>query len=179
MTKALQHTRTMIVFALLGTILFLSDIIFEAIPNVHGIAPLLISYTIVYRWRALISLYIYVALTGISWGFHPSFIPYLYIWLPLFLLAHLVKRTWKKPLRAALYCAIAALHGIAFGLLYVPFWSYVMGFDLQMTLAWVAAGLPFDLAHAIGNTLFATLAIPIASLLSRLEKGSPTANHKL
>ena len=50
------------IFAMLGTILFISKIIFEFLPNVHPIAMFIAVYTLVYRARALIPIY----LSGIS-----------------------------------------------------------------------------------------------------------------
>ena len=58
------RTRDMVIFAMLGTLMFCSKIAMETLPNVHLLGMLTMVYTIVYRYRALIPVYIYVILVG-------------------------------------------------------------------------------------------------------------------
>ena len=74
------RTRDMVIFAMLGTLMFCSKIAMEALPNVHLLGMLTMVYTIVYRYRALIPVYIYVLLNGAFAGFNLWWVPYLYIW---------------------------------------------------------------------------------------------------
>jgi energy-coupling factor transport system substrate-specific component len=37
-------------------------------------------------------------------------------------------------------------------------------------LAWIAAGLPFDLMHGIGNLFAGLLILPLSELLLKLER---------
>ena len=55
----------MILFSLLAVIMFVSKIVMEALPNIHLLGTLTITYTLVYRQKALIPIYIYVALNGL------------------------------------------------------------------------------------------------------------------
>ncbi|MBQ4108299.1 MAG: hypothetical protein IJC80_02735, partial [Clostridia bacterium] len=68
----MKRTKTvikeLIVFAMLGTIMFLSDLLMEALPNIHAIAMFIALFTLIYRWKALIPLYVYVALMGVYSG---------------------------------------------------------------------------------------------------------------
>ena len=50
----------MVIFAMLGTLMFCSKIILEVLPNIHLLGMLTMVYTIVYRRKALIPIYIYV-----------------------------------------------------------------------------------------------------------------------
>ena len=75
----MARTRRTVIFALLGALAFLGDIIFEGLPNVHPVAVLIAAYTVVYGWYALIPMYVYVFLIGFSWGFGAFFLPYLYV----------------------------------------------------------------------------------------------------
>ena len=70
----------MIVFAMLGTIMFCSKILLEVLPNIHLLGMLTMTYTVVFRRKALIPIYIYVMLNGLYAGFNIWWIPYLYIW---------------------------------------------------------------------------------------------------
>ena len=65
---------------------------------------------------------------------------------------------------------VCALHGLCFGTLYAPFQAVVFGLDFAKTLAWIAAGLPFDVIHALGNLAAGALIVPLVELLRRLEK---------
>ena len=166
----IERTRRMAVFALLGALAFLGDVIFEGLPNVHPVAVLIAAYTVVYGVRALIPIYVYVFLIGLSWGFGAFWLPYLYVWLPLFLLIHIIPRRWPTFLRAVLYAAVCTLHGLFFGILWAPAQALMLGFTLRQTLAWIAAGLTFDIIHAVGNACASLLIVPIVRILCALEK---------
>ena len=45
----------------------------------------------------------------------------------------------------------------------------MMRLSFQQTLAWIAAGLSFDLIHAVGNAVMCSLVYPLSLLLRRLE----------
>ena len=61
MKKTKVLLKELIVFSMLGTIMFLSDLLMEALPNIHAIAMFIALFTLLYRWKALIPLYIYIA----------------------------------------------------------------------------------------------------------------------
>ena len=72
--------REMAVFSLLGTMMYASKLIMEALPNVHLLGTFVVTFTIVYRKKALYPIYIFVLLTGIFSGFGTWWLAYLYIW---------------------------------------------------------------------------------------------------
>ena len=157
-------------FAMLGTILFCSKILMEAFPNIHFIAMFIIAFTLVYRWKALIPIYIFVLLTGVYGGFNVWWVPYLYIWLPIWGITMLLPRRMPKWLAVPSYMLLGGLHGIAYGVLYAPAQALLFKMDLQMTLAWIASGLVFDILHAAGNFAACALVLPLSNLLFKLEK---------
>ncbi|MBO7292804.1 MAG: hypothetical protein J6V07_02600, partial [Clostridia bacterium] len=73
----------LVVFAMLGSLMFCSKILMEVLPNIHLVGMLTVTYTVVFRARALIPLYIYVMLDGLFGGFSMWWYPYLYIWTVL------------------------------------------------------------------------------------------------
>ncbi len=157
-----------------GTLMFLSDIVMEALPNVHLIAMFIVTFTVVYRAWALIPIYVYVLLSGFYAGFSPWWIPYLYVWTVLWVLVMLIPRKMHPAIAAAVYIAICGLHGIAFGMLYAP--AQVLLFfdgDWSKMVPWVVAGLPFDITHCIGNLCAGTLVLPLVKVLMRLPGAVP------
>ncbi len=167
--RGLTHTRQIITFALLGAILFCSKLVMEFLPNFHLIGALTVVYTIVYRRRALIPLYIFVLLTGLYAGFNVWWIPYLYIWTVLWGAVMLLPRRMKPAVAIPVYSAVCALHGLAYGTLYAPAQMVMFHLSLPAALTWIAAGLPWDALHAVGNLVASVLIWPLSRLLLRLE----------
>ena len=87
-----RRVRDLCVFAMLGTILFLSKVLMAWAPNIHFVGMLTMTYTLVYRRRALIPLSVYIILTGVYAGFNVWWVPYLYIWTILWGITMLLPR---------------------------------------------------------------------------------------
>ena len=162
--------RELAIFAMLGTIMFCGDILMEWAPNIHFVGVFTVVYTVVYRARALIPLYLYVLLIGVYQGFGIWWIPYLYVWTVLWGVIMLLPRHMPRKVAIAVYAVVCALHGLSFGVLYAPFQAWAFGLTWKGMLAWVAAGFPFDAIHAAGNFAGGFLVLPMAELLCRLEK---------
>ncbi|MDR0821302.1 MAG: hypothetical protein LBN40_02395 [Oscillospiraceae bacterium] len=154
----------LVTFALFGAIMFVCKIALTFIPNVHLSAMFIAAFTLVYRAKALIPLYVYVTLDGLFVGFSMFWLPNLYIWLPLWGVFMLV----RQP-KMWLVMLICSLHGLSFGTLYAPTQALMFGLSLKGMFAWIIAGIPFDLVHASGNMLASTLALPLVKLLRRLQ----------
>jgi len=141
------------------------------IPNIGFIGLFIAAYTLTYRVRALIPIYVYIMLYGLIYGFL-TWIPYMFVWLPLWGMFMLVGKI-NLPLKAKVpvYMILCALHGLAFGTLYAPFASLLFGIPLSLNsmLAWIAAGLPYDVAHAVGNLAAGILIVPLSELLKKLN----------
>lgn len=162
--------REMTLFAMFGSLMYCSKILMEWAPNVHFLALFIIALTVVYRWKAIIPLYVFIFLTGLMNGFGVWWIPYLYIWLPLFFLALALPRNMPKPVAVPVYMLAGGLHGILFGTLYAPAQALLFHLNFEKTIAWILAGLPWDAVHAAGNLAACTLAVPMIELLKRLER---------
>ena len=155
---------------MLGALIFCSKLLMEWAPNIHFIALFIITFTLVYRAKALVPIYVFVLLTGVYGGFNVWWMPYLYIWLPLWGIAMLLPRRAPVWLLTALSMLAGGLHGICYGILYAPAQALFFKMDLQMTVAWVLSGAPFDLLHACGNLAACVLVCPLTKLLLRLER---------
>ncbi len=159
------------IFAMLGALMFASKLAFEALPNIHIIGMLIIVYTLVYRTRALIPIYIFVVLTGVYAGFSFWWVPYIYIWAVLWGVTMLLPRRMPRAVGAVAYPLLCALYGLFYGVLYAPAQALMFGLNFEQSLIWIAAGFPFDVIHAIGNFVSGLLIIPLSELLYKLDGG--------
>ncbi len=161
--------KEMVIFAFLGALMFVSKLLFEVLPNIHMLAMCVALYTVVYRKKALIPIYVFVLLEGLFYGFTMWWIPYLYIWTILWATVMLLPK--KMPARTAtlVYMLVCALHGLSYGTLYAPFQALWMGYDFRTMLAWIATGFPWDVTQAVGNFAFGTLVYPLSKLLKKLS----------
>lgn len=155
---------------MLATVMFLSKLLMEWAPNIHFVGMLTVTYTLVYRRRALIPLYVYVLLMGVYAGFNVWWVPYVYIWTILWGITMLLPRNMPRKVAILVYAMVCGLHGFAYGALYAPAQALFFGYTPAQTLAWIAAGLPFDALHAVGNLAAGVLIVPLRDLLIRLEK---------
>ena len=150
--------------------MFVSKIVMEALPNIHLLGMLTMTYTIVFRKKALVPIYVYVFLNGLFAGFSTWWIPYLYIWTILWETTMLLPKNMTKTVACIVYPLICALHGLFFGVLYAPVQALVYNFTLEETLAWIGMGFTFDIIHTIGNFAVGLLIYPISEVLKKLVK---------
>ena len=150
--------------------MFCSKVAMEALPNIHLVGMLTMTYTIVLRFRALIPIYVYVMLDGVMQGFSVWWLPYLYAFTILWAITMLFPKKMPRSVGTVVYPAVCALHGLFFGTLYAPVLIWVQGFDLTQTITWLSAGLSFDLLHFFGNLMAGLLILPLSELLKRLTK---------
>ena len=165
------NIREMCIFAMLGAVMFASKVIMEALPNIHLLGVLTVTYTVVYRRRALVPIYLYVVLNGLFAGFNFWWLPYTYIWTILWAITMILPRRMPKKLACVVYCVLCALHGFAFGTLYAPAQALMFGLNFEQTIAWIIAGLPYDFIHGISNLGLGLLVLPLSELLEKLSKG--------
>ena len=164
--------KEMAVFSVLGTMMYASKIIMEAVPNVHLLGVFVIAFTVVYRKKALYPIYIFVFLTGIFSGFATWWIPYLYIWTVLWAITMAVPGWLPAKIKPIIYIAIWALHGYMYGILYAPAQALLFGLDSKALIAWIMAGLPFDIVHGTSNLFCGLLIQPLVKTLQTAEKAS-------
>ncbi len=157
-------------FPLLGVIMYVSKVAMEALPNMHLLAMLITVYTVIFRKKALIPIYIFVYLTGLFGGFGPWWIPYLYIWTVLWGAVMLLPRNMNPVLATGLYMAVCAIHGFLFGVMYAPVQAVIFGLSFEETLAWIGGGLYFDIAHGLFNLVAATLVSPLIAVMKKALK---------
>ena len=157
-------------FAALGTLMFVSKLIMEVLPNIHLLGMLTMVYPVVFRKKALIPIYLNVALIGIYGGFSPWWVPPLYLWTVLWAVTMLIPKAISAKVACVVYPVICALHGLFYGTLYAPAQALMFGFNFEQTVAWIISGIPFDLLHACGNFAAGFLVLPLSVLMKKLYK---------
>lgn len=157
-------------FAMLAALMVASKYIMEILPNIHLIAVFIISITVVYRVKAIYPLLIFIFAIGFINGFDVWWIPYLYIWLPLWVITLLLPKNMKPRTAAIVYMCVSALHGFLYGTLYAPAQALIFGLDLEGMIAWIISGIPFDVIHGISNFFCGLLIMPITAILKRTKE---------
>lgn len=163
-------TREIVLFGMLGSLMYASKVIMEAAPNIHLLGVFTIAFTVVYRKKALYPIYTFVLLNGLFSGFAAWWIPYLYLWTVLWGITMLLPKNMPKIIKPVVYMTVNACHGFLFGTMYAPVQAVLFGLSFDRMVAWIIAGLPFDFIHGISNFFCGLLIVPIISVLYKTER---------
>lgn len=158
------------VFSMLGAIMYCSKIILEWAPNIHLLGMFIMAFTLVYRKKALVPIYVFIFITGILNGFNAWWIPYLYIWSVLWGATMLLPKNMPARIAPFVYAVVCSLHGFLYGILYAPAQAIMFGLDFKGMISWVAAGSLFDTVHGVSNFAAGFLVVPMVKLLKRIDK---------
>jgi len=170
--------RELCMLALCAPMIVAGKVALEPVPNVEIVTFFIILFTVVFGWRALFPVAVFVLEEGMRYGFAPHwYIFYCVIWPLLVVLTMLVKR-WIKD--SALGWAIFA------SIIFVPIfsmtnvlllkWLKLLGRDFQI-LAYLIPEIPYDIAHIVGN--FAITLALFKPLYRVLERMMHTGNDPL
>ena len=157
------------VFGMLGTLMCISKYVMEFLPNMHLLAVFTVAFTVVFRKKALYPIYIFVFLIGFFSGFSVWWLPYLYIWAVLWGAVMLIPKNLNPKIAPFVYIAVCSLHGFLYGTIYAPAQALLFGLDFKGTVAWIIAGLPFDMVHGFSNLCLGVLIVPIIKVLNKLK----------
>ena len=161
--------KEIIIFGMLGALIFVSKLITEALPNIHLIGMFITAFSAVYKKKAIYPIYVFVLLSGVFYGFANWWIPYLYIWLFPWITVLLVPEKISERKKYVIYIIICALHGFLYGTLYAPAQAIIFGLDFKGTVAWIMAGLPFDFIHGVSNLICGFLIPPMIKIMKRVS----------
>ena len=157
---------------MLGSLMFCSKIIMEVLPNIHLLGMFVIAFTLVFRVKALIPIYVNVFLVGLYGGFNLWWVPYLYIWTVLWALAMLIPKRTPRCLLCIICPILCSLHGFLYGILYAPAEALMFGLSFEETLVWIGSGALFDILHGVGNFFAGFLIVPLVILMNKMLKKS-------
>ena len=166
--------REIAVFGMLGGVMYASKVLMDVFPNIHLLGMFTMAFTLQYGKKALYPVYIYVLILGLFSGFAAWWVPHLYLWAVLWGVTMCLPRNLPLKIRPIVYMAVCAGHGFLYGTLYAPAQAVLFGLDVQGMIAWIIAGLPFDLIHGISNFCAGALILPLVSVLRTAETYSHT-----
>lgn len=142
------------------------------LPNIELTSFWLVMFTLLMGWKAFIIVPIFIAIEASLYGPHVWVIMYLYVWPILVLLTHL----FRKNTNVLFWALLSGFFGLFFGALCTPaqviFFTKPDTFDtaVKAGFAWWVAGIPYDVAHAVGNfTLMLVLYTPIRIAVNKLR----------
>lgn len=150
--------------------MYASKLMLEFLPNVHLLGVFIVALTVVYRFKALYPIYVFIFLTGLFNGFGLWWIPYLYIWAILWGAVMLLPKNINPKYAPIVYMIVSALHGYMYGTLYAPAQALLFHFSFKQTIAWIIAGLPWDAIHGTSNLICGILIVPLIKALTTAEK---------
>jgi len=135
----------LVILPFLGALLFVVQIVFAGLPNVELVSFLIIIYTLYLGKKTFYSIYIFVILEIVYWGFNTWSISYLYIWSILALIVLILKR--KNSIW--LWSFVSAFFGLAFGALCALTILFIGG--VSAAAAYWVSGIYFDIVHCVFN----------------------------
>lgn len=168
--------KEMAIFGMLGAVLYASKAVMEFLPNVHLIGVLIVAITVVYRKKALYPIYLYVLINGLLAGFSAWWIPYLYIWTVLWGAVMLLPQNIPPKIQPIVYMLVCSAHGFLFGTLYAPVQAILFGLDFKGMIAWIVAGIPFDIIHGVSNFFGGILIVPLIAAIRLVEKSTRSSH---
>ena len=153
-----MNTKNICIFGLFGAMMYASKVIMSILPNIHLITFFIMLFTVIYGKDAIYIVYCYVFIDGLFSGFALWWIPYLYIWAIIWFISY---KTLSRNSFPMIFAAMGFLFGITFGTMYAPGQAILYRLNWNQIIAWIIAGIPFDIIHAISNLIICSF-VPTA-----------------
>ena len=157
--------REITLFAVLGAMTFALQVAMAPLPNIEPVSLLVMVFAVVFGWKCLYPVYVFVVMEILFYGISTWNVYYLYVWTVLALVAILMRKS-TNPLAWAL---LSGVYGLFFGALCGIVDIFIGGFAYAAS-KWVS-GIPFDLLHCGGNFGIALIMFkPLRNLLEKLYR---------
>lgn len=135
------------------------------LPNIELVSTLIIIYTLFLGNKVFYGIFVFVILEGLLYGFGLWWIMYLYCWPLLALLTKLL----NKQSSIYAFVLLSGTYGLFFGALCSLPYLFIGG-PLMAFSNWVT-GIPFDIAHCLGNMLICLILFkPLFRIMERIIK---------
>ncbi len=155
--------------ALMVAVIEVSKVAMMSFPNIELTSFWLILFSKHFGKKVYFVVPVFILIEGALFGFGIWWIMYLYSW-PLLIL---FTKIFEKSNSALTWAVVSAVFGLCFGALCaVPY--FFMGTDTQsgltMAFNWWIAGIPWDIAHCVGNfVLMLLLYNPISVVMKKVS----------
>ena len=157
--------RDICLMAVMGVVLNISKFVIAYIPNIELVSLFIILFTLVFKWRAIGAVAVFVFLEGLLYGFGLWWIMYLYSW-PILILITWIFRWLRSNISWAI---LSGIYGLSFGFL-TSFVYFALG-GFATGVSYFIGGLTFDIAHCAGNFLLMLLLYNrLRPMLEKLNK---------
>lgn len=161
--KARLTIQETVLFGVLGALVFGLQVVMGPLPNIEPVSLLVMLFGVIFGWKALYPVYVFVAMEIVYYGFSVWNIYYLYVW-GILVVAAILMRRMESPLG---WAVLSGVYGLLFGALCAIADVFIGGFGYAAA-KW-ASGIPFDLLHCGGNFVIALVLFkPLRILLSKL-----------
>ncbi len=157
--------REITLFGVLGAVTFAAKYVMAVLPNIEPVSLMVMLFAVTFGAKALYPIFLYVAMEILFYGLGTWNVMYLYIWPCLGILAYGL-REMKRPLG---WAVLSGAFGLMFGAMCMPV-DIVIGGPGYALSKWIS-GIPFDIAHCIGNFVMAMiLFLPMRRLMEKLNQ---------
>jgi energy-coupling factor transport system substrate-specific component len=148
---------------MLGAMTFALQVVMAPLPNIEPVSLLVMLFAVVFGWKSLYAVYVFVMMEVLFHGLGLWNINYLYVWTVL-----AVSAIWLKKMESSLgWAMVSAVFGLSFGALCGIVDVFIGGIPYAVT-KWIS-GIPFDLLHCGGNfAITLVLWKPMRRLLEKL-----------
>ena len=155
----------MTLFAVLGAMTFAAKYVMSGLPNIEPVSLMVMLFGAIFGRRALWPIGVYVAMEVLFYGLGIWNVMYLYIWPCLGILTCGL-REMKSPLG---WAVLSGAFGLMFGAMCMPV-DMVIGGPGYALSKWIS-GIPFDIAHCIGNFVMALILFsPMRTLMEKINQ---------
>ncbi len=155
----------MVLFGILGSMTFAAKYVMSFLPNIEPVSLMVMLFAVVLGKKWVYPTYLYVAMEILFYGISLWNINYLYIWAVLAVAASLM----RKMQGALNWAVLSGVFGLAFGALCGIVDVFIGGFGYAVA-KWIS-GIPFDIAHCVGNFVIALVLFhPLRELMEKLYR---------
>lgn len=159
------QVREITLFGILGAMTFAAKYVMSGLPNIEPVSLMVMVFGAVFGKKAVYPVSLYVLMEILFYGLGTWNVMYLYIWGILALGAYLL-RCMEQPLGWAIF---SGSFGLLFGAFCAPVDVVIGGAGYALS-KWIS-GIPFDIAHCVGNFVMALVLFrPIRGLTERLYR---------
>ncbi len=155
--------------ALMVAVIVVCKFAMISLPNISLTAFWLVLFSRHFGGRVYYVVPVFTALEGLIFGFNLWWVSYLYAW-PILVLA---TKIFKRNDSALFWAVVTGIFGLSFGALCaIPylFTAADLKSGLTYAISWWISGIPWDIAHCIGNfVLMLLLYKPMGKAMERVK----------